>query len=64
MVDGKVTWDHVGVVASYEVQVSTNLTDWSPADSGDVDIITDPGKVTYTVPPGEMKKFCRLVVTP
>jgi len=60
-----VTWSHVGVVTSFEVQVSDNLSDWSPADPGDV-VATDPptGQVVYTFPGTLAKQFCRLVVTP
>ncbi len=59
---GKVTWPRVGTVSSFEVQVSTNLTDWSPAPSG-VDT-SDPGKVVYTLPVGASRTFCRLSVVP
>ena len=63
VVAGKVTWPHVGVVASFEVQVSNDLSTWVPAASGDVDT-SDPSKVVFTLPTGASKKFCRLVVTP
>jgi hypothetical protein len=46
------------------VQVSANLSEWSPADPLDVDTTSDPGLVIYTLPKGASKKFCRLVVTP
>jgi len=59
---GKVTWPRVGTVSSFEVQVSTNLTDWSHAPSG-VDT-SDPGKVVYTLPVGASRTFCRLSVVP
>ena len=60
-----VTWSHVGVVASFEVQVSDNLSDWSPADPGDVVATAPPtGQVVYTFPGTSAKQFCRLVVTP
>ncbi|MCX6872322.1 MAG: hypothetical protein NTW21_00710, partial [Verrucomicrobia bacterium] len=63
---GKVTWPHVNAVTSYAVQVSDNLTDWSPAAAGDVDTTTDPTKVVFTLPtgPGITTKFCRLLVVP
>ncbi|MCX6876274.1 MAG: hypothetical protein NTW21_21075 [Verrucomicrobia bacterium] len=64
VVDGKVTWPYVNDVASYEVQVSDNLTDWMPAASGDIDTTSNPGFVIYTLPNGAEKQFCRLVVTP
>ena len=64
LVAGTVTWPHLNPVASFEVQVSDNLTDWVAADPADVDTTTDPTKVVYTLPTGAPKKFCRLVVTP
>lgn len=63
VVAGKVTWSRVNPVASFGVQVSDNLTDWSPANPADVDL-SDPSQVIYTFPSGAAKKFCRLVVTP
>jgi hypothetical protein len=63
VVNGKVTWSRVNPVASFGVQVSDNLTDWSPANPADVDL-SDPSQVIYTFPSGAAKKFCRLVVTP
>jgi hypothetical protein len=63
VVGGKVTWPHVGEVASFEVQVSDNLTGWEPATTG-VDT-SDPGQVVFTLQPSATpRKFCRLVVTP
>ena len=62
VVGGKVTWPHVNAVSSFEVQVSDNLTDWSPATAG-VDT-SDPSKVVFTLPTGAEKKFCRLMVVP
>jgi hypothetical protein len=62
VVNGKVTWPHVGAVTSFEVQVSDNLHDWSAATTG-VDT-SDPAKVVYTLPTGAAKKFCRLMVVP
>lgn len=62
VVDGKVIWPRVNVVASFEVQVSDNLADWVPATTG-VDT-SDPAKVVFTLPTGAARKFCRLVVTP
>jgi hypothetical protein len=64
LLSGKVTWPHVNPVAAFAVQVSANLSDWSPADPLDIDTTTDPGLVSYTLPKGATKKFCRLVVTP
>ena len=64
VVGGKVTWPHVNTVASFQVQVSDNLVIWAPAAAGDVDTVSNPGNVIYTLPPGAPKKFCRLSVTP
>jgi len=63
VVNGKVTWSRVNPVASFMVQVSDNLTDWSPANVEDVDL-SDPSQVIYTLPIGAAKKFCRLAITP
>ncbi|MCX6876315.1 MAG: hypothetical protein NTW21_21280 [Verrucomicrobia bacterium] len=63
VVNGKVIWSQANPVASFQVQVSDNLTDWSPADTADVDT-SDPSQVIYTFPSGAAKKFCRLAVTP
>ena len=62
IVGGKVTWPHVNDVASFEVQVSNNLSDWTPATSG-VDT-SDPTQVVFTLPTGAAKTFCRLMVVP
>jgi hypothetical protein len=64
VVDGKVTWPHLNPVASFEVQVSDNLSAWLPAAPADIDTSTDPGKVIYTLPKGAALKFCRLAVIP
>jgi hypothetical protein len=64
VIAGKVTWPHVGAVASFEVRVSDNLKDWVAADPGDVDTTSVPGFVIYTFPQVDPKKFCRLSVTP
>jgi hypothetical protein len=54
----------VNDVASYEVQVSDNLSDWAPATSG-VEVTSSPLQVIYTLLPlADLKKFCRLVVVP
>ncbi|MCX6874360.1 MAG: PA14 domain-containing protein [Verrucomicrobia bacterium] len=62
VVNGKVTWPHVGAVTSFAVQVSDNLHDWSAATAG-VDS-SDPTKVVFTLPTGAAQKFCRLMVVP
>ncbi|MCX6880122.1 MAG: hypothetical protein NTW21_40905 [Verrucomicrobia bacterium] len=62
---GKVTWPYVNAVASFMVQVSDNLADWADIVPPDPSIDESvPGLVTYTLPPGAEKEFCRLVVTP
>ncbi len=63
VLDGKVTWPRVGVVASFDVQVSNDLVTWTTADPADVDT-SDPSEVVYTLPPGADKSFCRLMVIP
>ena len=64
VVNGKVTWPHVGAVSAFEVQVSDDLVTWVPAAPADVDTATDPAQVVYTLPTGASQKFCRLLVTP
>jgi len=64
VVNGKVTWPQLGAVTSFEVQVSDNLKDWTPANPADVDTTSTPGNVIYTLPVGAAKKFCRLMVVP
>jgi len=63
VINGKVTWPHLNAVTSFKVQVSTDLTTWTDAAPGDVDLSV-PTQVTYTFPPGASKRFCRLLVTP
>jgi len=62
VVNGKVTWPHLGTVASWEVQVSNDLAIWNTASTG-VDV-SDPSKVVFTLPTGAPQKFCRLMVVP
>jgi hypothetical protein len=50
-------------LASYVVQISEDLTNWTTAPAADVDD-SDPTKVFYTLPEGEVKHFVRLVVNP
>ncbi|MCF7730617.1 MAG: carboxypeptidase regulatory-like domain-containing protein [Akkermansiaceae bacterium] len=62
LVSGTVTWPHVNEVTSYEVQTSINLADWTPvAPTTDTGL---GGVITYELPTGQGKVFCRLVVTP
>lgn len=64
VVDGSVTWPRdPAALASFVVQISEDLTNWTTALSADVDD-SDPTKVIYTLPEGEVKHFVRLVVTP
>ena len=67
IVNGTVTWPHVGVVSSYKVQVSADLATWTDAAPADVDEVSSPGNLIYTFPTGPgipAKKFCRLLVVP
>jgi len=64
VVGGTVTWPHVGTVTAFEVQVSTDLVNWTAADPASVDSTTDPTQVVYTLPIGAARTFCRLSVTP
>jgi hypothetical protein len=64
VVDGSVTWPRdPAALASYVVQISEDLTNWTTAPAADVDD-SDPTKVFYTLPEGEVKHFVRLVVNP
>ncbi|MCF7730618.1 MAG: hypothetical protein K9N23_02980 [Akkermansiaceae bacterium] len=61
-VSGTVTWPYVNEVTSYEVQTSSNLADWTPvAPTTDTGV---GGVITYDLPTGQGKVFCRLMVTP
>ncbi|MCX6879125.1 MAG: hypothetical protein NTW21_35765, partial [Verrucomicrobia bacterium] len=64
--DGKVTWPRdPTVVASFIVQVSDNLSTWTDFVPPHASINeTVPTQVTYTLPSGATRQFCRLVVTP
>ncbi|MCX6876285.1 MAG: hypothetical protein NTW21_21130 [Verrucomicrobia bacterium] len=61
-----VTWPRdPTAVATFKVQVSDNLidTDWTDILPSDPSIDeTNPNQVTYTLPGGAPRKFCRLVV--
>jgi len=62
-----VTWprDPTAVIASFKVQVSDNLTNWTDIVPPNASINeSNPNQVIYTLPSGAAKKFCRLVVTP
>ncbi|MCX6873730.1 MAG: hypothetical protein NTW21_07965, partial [Verrucomicrobia bacterium] len=66
----KVTWPNGGNIPSsaygtqFVVQTSTDLATWTnvPADNGNLS--NTAGSVSYTLPPGLGKEFCRLVVMP
>ncbi len=61
---GKVTWPHVNAVTSFGVQVSSDLVNWAAANPAEVDTVSSPGHVIYTLPGGVGKNFCRLTVVP
>lgn len=68
-VNGKVTWprDNANAITSFKVQISETLApgDWTditpPHASIDESV---PGEVSFTLPTGAVRKFCRLVVVP
>ena len=64
VVNGKVTWPHLGTVTAFQVQVSTDLANWTAADPAAVDSVTDPARVVFILPVGAARTFCRLSVTP
>ena len=66
VVGGKVTWPRdPAAIASFKVQVSTNLMTWTDVVPPDASIDESvPTQVTYTLPLGAPRQFCRLVVMP
>ncbi|MGC4013513.1 MAG: autotransporter-associated beta strand repeat-containing protein [Luteolibacter sp.] len=61
IVNGKITWPKdPSAVATWVVEISSNLTSWTTATSGVVDLGTS---IEYTVPTGDPKRFARLRVT-
>ena len=67
VVGGTVTWprDPTATITSFRVQVSDNLAAWTDIVPPHASINTSvPIRVTYTLPVGAAKKFCRLVVVP
>ncbi|MCX6876664.1 MAG: autotransporter-associated beta strand repeat-containing protein [Verrucomicrobia bacterium] len=66
VVAGKVTWPRdPAALASFIVQVSDNLSTWTDLVPPHASINeTVPTQVTYTLPSGATRQFCRLVVTP
>ena len=69
LVDNAGTWtwtipyDPIAV-ASYLFQSSDDLTLWSDAAPGDIQVLATPDRIQFTLPSGAAKKFCRLLVTP
>jgi hypothetical protein len=64
---GTVTWprDPGATITSFRVQVSDNLAAWTDVVPPHASIDTSvPARVTYTLPTGAARKFCRLVVVP
>jgi hypothetical protein len=62
VVNNEITWpkDDTATDASYVVEHSTDLDQWTTATTG----VTDSGtEVKYTLPTGEAKYFVRLRVT-
>ncbi|MCX6873667.1 MAG: hypothetical protein NTW21_07645 [Verrucomicrobia bacterium] len=61
-----VTWPRdPSAIASFKVQVSTNLSTWTDVVPPNAAIDESiPTQVTYTLPAGAAKQFCRLVVMP
>ena len=60
--DGTVTWPKSPAFSgSYAVQISNDLSNWTPAPTG----VTDHGSsLEYVLPPGNGQRFVRLLVTP
>ena len=61
IVGGKITWPKdTSAVATYIVQTSGDLVNWSPATTG----VVDTGStVEYTIPAGDPKRFARIMIT-
>jgi hypothetical protein len=66
--NGTLTWTipyDPNAAATYKFQVSDDLSLWEdilPADP-EVAVLTSPDRIQLTVPPGQGRQFCRLVVT-
>lgn len=50
--------------ASYKFQSSDGLSIWADALPGEIQILTSPDRIQFTLPSGTGRKFCRLAVTP
>jgi len=61
MSQGKITWPKdPNAIASYVIQTSTNLIDWTTVTAG----VADHGNsVEYSAPAGDPKRFARIKVT-
>lgn len=70
VVSGTVTWPNGGNIPSsaygtqFVVQTSTDLVNWTDVLVGDPNLNNTSGSVSYTLPTGAPKEFCRFVVTP
>jgi hypothetical protein len=62
VVNRKVTWPRHATAASFTVQISDNLAQWTDVSSGDAALEITPSQVRYTL--SGTRKFCRLAVTP
>jgi hypothetical protein len=67
--DGVLTWtwpyDPTAVV-THKFQLSADLAKWTEIvpPNASIQVLTNPDRIAFTLPGGEVKKFCRLVVTP
>lgn len=66
---GKIKWPYNSAATdfAYEVQTSTDLVIWDPVPTANLDLVTNPGFITYTPPlpvPGTPVRFTRILVEP
>ena len=69
LVDTAGTWSWTipydpAAAASYKFQSSDALSSWADALPGEIQILTSPDRIQFTLPSGTGRKFCRLEVTP
>ena len=70
LVGNTVTWPNGGNIPASEygtqfvVQTSTDLVVWIDVPSNGAGLSNTAGSVSYTLPTGQDKVFCRLAVTP
>ena len=69
LVDTAGTWSWTipydpAAAASYKFQSSDGLSIWADALPGEIQILTSPDRIQFTLPSGTGRKFCRLEVTP